>query len=134
MGLKISYAKQSSSYGLAQAFIISEEFIGNDNVCLVSGNKIFSRAGFKSLSEASVKTVEEEKKAVVFSYYIEGVTNIDILLPSCNIGSSILTYFSRIHHLFVIRHPNRDILQGYLSNIGIQNLVQYPIPAHKQIS
>jgi glucose-1-phosphate thymidylyltransferase len=71
LGLKLSYAEQPSPDGLAQAFIIGEDFIGNDDVCLVLGDNIFYGAGLKSLLDASVKTVKEEKKAVVFGYYVD---------------------------------------------------------------
>jgi glucose-1-phosphate thymidylyltransferase len=67
---------------LAQAFIIGEEFIGSDDVCLVLGDNIFYGAGLKGLLDASVKTVQEEKSAVVFGYYVEdperyGVADFD---------------------------------------------------------
>ncbi|HCX72479.1 MAG TPA: glucose-1-phosphate thymidylyltransferase [Candidatus Cloacimonas sp.] len=71
LGLKFSYAEQPKPEGLAQAFIIGEEFIGDDNVCLVLGDNIFYGAGLKNLLNAAVKTVEDEKKAVIFGYYVE---------------------------------------------------------------
>jgi len=71
LGLKFSYAEQPSPDGLAQAFIIGEEFIGNDDVCLVLGDNIFYGAGLKNLLDAAVKTVEEENKAVIFGYYVD---------------------------------------------------------------
>jgi glucose-1-phosphate thymidylyltransferase len=82
VGLKLSYAVQPSPDGLAQAFIIGEEFIGSDDVCLVLGDNIFYGAGLKGLLDASVKTVLEEKSAVVFGYYVEdperyGVADFD---------------------------------------------------------
>jgi glucose-1-phosphate thymidylyltransferase len=82
VGLKLSYAVQPSPDGLAQAFIIGEKFIGNDNVCLVLGDNIFYGAGLKGLLDASVKTLQEEKSAVVFGYYMEdperyGVADFD---------------------------------------------------------
>ena len=70
-GIKLSYAEQPSPDGLAQAFIIGEEFIGNDNVCLVLGDNIFYGAGLQKLLKDSVETVEKEKNAVVFGYYVE---------------------------------------------------------------
>ncbi|MDM1466504.1 glucose-1-phosphate thymidylyltransferase RfbA [Myroides odoratimimus] len=70
-GIQLSYAEQPSPDGLAQAFIIGEEFIGNDDVCLVLGDNIFYGAGMQKLLKASIQTVEEEKKAVVFGYYVE---------------------------------------------------------------
>lgn len=71
LGLQLSYAKQPSPDGLAQAFIIGEEFIGNDDVCLVLGDNIFYGAGLQKLLKESVDTVKEEDKAVVFGYYVE---------------------------------------------------------------
>ena len=70
-GIQLSYAEQPSPDGLAQAFIIGEKFIGNDDVCLVLGDNIFYGAGLKTLLDASVQTVKNEKKAVVFGYYVE---------------------------------------------------------------
>ncbi|MDM1328413.1 glucose-1-phosphate thymidylyltransferase RfbA [Myroides odoratimimus] len=69
-GIQLSYAEQPSPDGLAQAFIIGEEFIGNDDVCLVLGDNIFYGAGLQQILTQSVKIVKEEKKAVVFGYYV----------------------------------------------------------------
>ncbi|MBD1427746.1 glucose-1-phosphate thymidylyltransferase RfbA [Sphingobacterium arenae] len=70
-GIQLSYAEQPSPDGLAQAFLIGEEFIGSDDVCLVLGDNIFYGAGFQKLLAESVKDVEEETKAVVFGYYVD---------------------------------------------------------------
>lgn len=82
LGLQFSYAEQPSPDGLAQAFIIGEEFIGNNDVCLVLGDNIFYGAGFQKLLTQSVTTVKKEKKSVIFGYYVEdperyGVAEID---------------------------------------------------------
>ena len=69
-GVSFEYAEQPSPDGLAQAFIIGEEFIGKDSVCLVLGDNIFHRAGFTSLLKNSVKNAEEEDNATVFGYYV----------------------------------------------------------------
>ena len=69
-GVRFEYAEQPSPDGLAQAFIIGEEFIGNDSVCLVLGDNIFYGAGFSSLLRNSVKRAEEDNKATVFGYYV----------------------------------------------------------------
>lgn len=69
-GIQLSYAEQPSPDGLAQAFIIGEEFIGDDDVCLVLGDNLFYGQGFPKLLEQAVKTVEDEKKAKVFGYYV----------------------------------------------------------------
>jgi len=71
LGLKLSYKVQPSPDGLAQAFILDEEFIGNDSVCLVLGDSIFYGAGFQKILADSVRTVKEDNKAVVFGYYVE---------------------------------------------------------------
>lgn len=70
-GVQLSYAEQPSPDGLAQAFIIGEEFIGNDDVCLILGDNIFYGAGFQKLLKESVRRVEEESQAVVFGYYVD---------------------------------------------------------------
>jgi glucose-1-phosphate thymidylyltransferase len=82
LGLDIKYAAQPSPDGLAQAFIIGEEFIGNDDVCLVLGDNIFYGAGLHKLLTDSVQTLQTEKKAVVFGYYVDdpqryGVVSFD---------------------------------------------------------
>lgn len=71
LGLNISYAEQPSPDGLAQAFIIGEEFIGKDNVCLVLGDNIFYGHGFTKLLQNSVITADKEGKATVFGYYVK---------------------------------------------------------------
>ncbi|MBR4338228.1 MAG: glucose-1-phosphate thymidylyltransferase RfbA [Bacteroidaceae bacterium] len=69
-GIRFTYAEQPSPDGLAQAFIIGEEFIGNDCVCMVLGDNIFYGAGFTSLLHNAVKAAEEENKATVFGYWV----------------------------------------------------------------
>ena len=70
IGVSFSYAEQPSPEGLAQAFIIGEEFIGKDSVCLVLGDNIFYGHGFSELLKKSLKNVEEEGKATIFGYYV----------------------------------------------------------------
>jgi glucose-1-phosphate thymidylyltransferase len=69
-GVSFSFKEQPSPDGLAQAFIIGEEFIGDDDVCLVLGDNIFYGQGFTELLKQSVKNVEEEQKATVFGYFV----------------------------------------------------------------
>ena len=69
-GVKFEYAEQPSPDGLAQAFIIGEKFIGDDSACLVLGDNIFHGAGFSGMLKEAVRTVEEEKKATVFGYWV----------------------------------------------------------------
>lgn len=69
-GVNFSYAEQPSPDGLAQAFIIGEEFIGDDSVCLVLGDNIFHGAGFSGLLREAVRTAEQDGKATVFGYWV----------------------------------------------------------------
>jgi len=70
-GIRLQYAEQASPDGLAQAFIIGKDFIGNDDVCLILGDNIFYGAGLQSLLQAAQETVYERKEAVVFGYYVD---------------------------------------------------------------
>ena len=70
LGIKLSYIVQPSPDGLAQAFILGEEFIGDDDVCLILGDNLYHGHGITSLLRDSVKTVKEEKKSVIFGYYV----------------------------------------------------------------
>jgi len=81
-GINISYKVQPSPDGLAQAFILGEEFIGTDDVCLVLGDNIFYGYGFSGMLHQSVELVKKEKKAVIFGYVVSdperyGVAEID---------------------------------------------------------
>lgn len=81
-GVRFEYAEQPSPDGLAQAFIIGEEFIGNDSVCLVLGDNIFYGQGFTGMLQKAVATAEQESKATVFGYQVSdperfGVAEID---------------------------------------------------------
>ena len=69
-GIELSYVVQPSFDGLAQAFILGEEFIGGDDVCLVLGDNIFYGHGFTNLLSNAVRTVADESKAAVFGYYV----------------------------------------------------------------
>ena len=69
-GVNLSYAVQPSPDGLAQAFIIGEEFIGNDDICLVLGDNIFHGMGFTSMLKEAVSTAKKENKATVFGYWV----------------------------------------------------------------
>ena len=71
IGMSFSYAEQPSPGGLAQAFIIGEEFIGDDNVCLVLGDNIFYGHGLTTLLANSIANVENHNKATVFGYYVK---------------------------------------------------------------
>ena len=82
LGLKISYKVQPSPDGLAQAFILAEDFIENENVALVLGDNIFYGSGFSRILKNCVKIVNEDNKALVFGYEVNdperyGVVNFD---------------------------------------------------------
>ena len=70
-GVSFSYAEQPSPDGLAQAFIIGEEFIGDDDACLVLGDNIFHGSGFEDQLKEAVENVEKERKATVFGYWVK---------------------------------------------------------------
>lgn len=70
LGLKVSYAVQESPRGLADAFIIGEEFIGDDNVALVLGDNIFYGQSFSRTLRSAVERIEQQKGATIFGYYV----------------------------------------------------------------
>jgi len=69
-GVTFQYKVQPSPDGLAQAFILGEDFIGNDDVCMVLGDNIFYGYGLSGMLQRSVQTVEEKRRSVVFGYYV----------------------------------------------------------------
>jgi glucose-1-phosphate thymidylyltransferase len=69
-GVRFAYAEQPSPDGLAQAFIIGEEFIGDDSVCMVLGDNIFHGTGFEPMLNSAVKRAEEQGLATVFGYWV----------------------------------------------------------------
>lgn len=82
-GVHFEYAEQPSPDGLSQAFLIGEEFIGNDSVCLVLGDNIFHGNGFTAMLKEAVQIAEQEQKATVFGYWVNdperyGVAEFDI--------------------------------------------------------
>ncbi len=81
-GIQLQYAEQPSPDGLAQAFIIGEEFIGEESVCLVLGDNIFYGQGFSLMLQKAVQRASEEQKATVFGYWVTdperyGVAELD---------------------------------------------------------
>ena len=70
-GVKFEYAEQPSPDGLAQAFLIGEEFIGNDSVCLVLGDNIFNGSGFSEMLKMAVDDADKNGKATVFGYWVK---------------------------------------------------------------
>lgn len=77
-GIELSYAEQPSPDGLAQAFIIGEEFIGDDAVCMVLGDNIFYGQGFRPMLEESVRAAELNSKATVFGYRVNNPESFGI--------------------------------------------------------
>ncbi len=82
LGMSFSYKEQASPDGLAQAFIIGEDFIGKEDVCLILGDNIFYGQGFGNLLKKAVEKTEKEKLATVFGYYVQdpgryGVVDFD---------------------------------------------------------
>ncbi len=70
LGLQISYKVQPSPDGLAQAFILGEEFIGDDDVCLILGDNIYHGHGLPEMLQRSKEVVKSQKKSVIFGYYV----------------------------------------------------------------
>ena len=82
-GVHFTYAEQPSPDGLAQAFVIGKDFIGDDSVCLVLGDNIFHGSGFTGMLKEAVRTAEQEHKATVFGYWVSdperyGVAEFDV--------------------------------------------------------
>lgn len=70
-GVRFEYAEQPRPEGLAQAFLIGRSFIGEEDVCLVLGDNVFYGQSFTAMLEKAVRTVEEERKASVFGYWVK---------------------------------------------------------------
>ena len=71
IGIKLTYLEQPKPEGLAQAFILGKDFIGNDNVCLVLGDNIFYGQGFSYLIKSAMNRANKEKEATIFGYYVK---------------------------------------------------------------
>ena len=78
-GVRFEYAEQPSPDGLAQAFIIGEEFIGKDSVCMVLGDNIFYGQGFSGMLHKAVATAKEENKATIFGYAVPDPTRFGVV-------------------------------------------------------
>jgi len=79
LGLSFQYKEQPSPDGLAQAFILGEEFIGQEDVCLVLGDNIFYGRGFSKLLQELVQKTFKDKKATVFAYYVNDPENFGVV-------------------------------------------------------
>lgn len=77
---------------------------------------------------------DNQRRREIAQYYLENIKNPEIILPPLLHSPTSAINFSHIWHLFVIRHPQRDRLQQYLADQGIQTLIHYPVPPHKQIA
>jgi dTDP-4-amino-4,6-dideoxygalactose transaminase len=75
---------------------------------------------------------DNQRRREIAQYYFENITQPDISLPVINHTSSITNNVSHVWHIFIIRHSNRNLLQKYLKENGIQTLIHYPIPPHQQ--
>jgi dTDP-4-amino-4,6-dideoxygalactose transaminase len=75
---------------------------------------------------------DNQKRREVAAYYLQNIKHPEIILPIIDSCSLITEHFNHVWHVFVIRTPHRDMLQNYLTNNGVQTLIHYPIPPHKQ--
>ena len=113
-GLNIKYKIQPSPDGLAQAFILGESFIGNEDVALVLGDNIFYGDGFSQLLDNAVNIVENEKKAVVFGYEVKnasryGVVEFDSNLDAMSIEEKPINPRSNYAVVGLYFYPNKVI-------------------------
>ena len=79
LGMNFSYEEQTKPNGIAEAFIIGEEFIGTDPVCLILGDNMFYGSGFTKILKKSVEDVEKNKKAKVFGYYVNNPSRYGVV-------------------------------------------------------
>ena len=113
-GVHFQYAEQPSPDGLAQAFIIGEEFIGNDSVCLVLGDNIFHGAGFTGMLKEAVRNAEDNAKATVFGYWVNdperyGVAEFDNAGNCLSIEEKPLKPKSNYAVVGLYFYPNRVV-------------------------
>ena len=113
-GVKFSYAEQPSPDGLAQAFIIGKEFIGNDSVCLVLGDNIFYGQSFSRMLSEAVSTAEQTQKATVFGYYVNdperyGVAEFDEVGNVLSIEEKPIAPKSNYAVVGLYFYPNRVV-------------------------
>ena len=118
-GVRITYAEQPSPDGLAQAFLIGADFIGDDSVCLVLGDNIFHGSGFTGLLREAVRTAEEDGKATVFGYRVEepqryGVAEFDAVGNCLSIAEKPAHPKSNYAVVGLYFYPNKvvDVAKG----------------------
>jgi dTDP-4-amino-4,6-dideoxygalactose transaminase len=75
---------------------------------------------------------DNQQRRKVAQYYIENITNSKITIPDLNSEMPVINYLNHVWHLFVIRCTDRDLLQQYLKDNGVETLIHYPVPPHKQ--
>ena len=75
---------------------------------------------------------DNQKRQIIAQYYSDNIRNSNIILPTQNSKLETRNYLNHVWHIFVIRHAERDKLQNYLAEHGVQTLIHYPIPPHKQ--
>ena len=115
LGIQLSYAAQEKPEGIAQAFLIGKEFIGQDDVCLILGDNIFHGQGLLPLLEKAKKTAEEDKKATVFGYYVQdparyGVVEFDAMGKAIGIEEKPQNPKSNYAVVGLYFYPN-DVIQ-----------------------
>ena len=113
-GVHFEYAEQPSPDGLAQAFLIGEEFIGNDSVCLVLGDNIFHGSNFGHILREAVRTAEKEGKATVFGYRVNdperyGVVEFDATGQAVSIEEKPLVPKSNYAVVGLYFYPNKVV-------------------------
>lgn len=115
LGITIQYAIQEQPNGLAEAFIIGEEFIGNDDVCLVLGDNLIYGEGLIKTLQTSVKKVQDTQKSIVFGYYVNnpkdyGVVEFDNNLQAISLEEKPQNPKSNYAVIGLYFYPN-DVLQ-----------------------
>ena len=115
LGIQLSYAAQEKPEGIAQAFLIGKDFIGQDDVCLILGDNIFHGQGLLPLLEKAKTTAEEEKKATVFGYYVQdpkryGVVEFDAMGKAIGIEEKPQNPKSNYAVVGLYFYPN-DVIQ-----------------------
>ncbi len=113
-GVSFSYAEQPSPDGLAQAFIIGEQFIGSDSACLVLGDNIFHGSGFTAMLKEAVRTAEKDSKATVFGYWVSdperyGVAEFDTDGNCLSIEEKPITPKSNYAVVGLYFYPNKVV-------------------------
>lgn len=134
-GVNFTYAEQPSPEGLAQAFTIGKDFIGNDSACLVLGDNIFQGAGFTKMLRDAVRTADKEKKATVFGYWVNdperyGVAEFDKEGNCLSIEEKPVSPKSNYAVVGLYFYPNKVV--DVAANIKLSARGEYEITAVNQ--